>query len=43
MSGKSRNDGVFGEAASGSDGGAASAGEVIAIGAGDAFDDAELA
>ena len=43
MSGKSRNDGVFGEAASGSDGGAASAGEVIAIGADDAFDDTELA
>ena len=34
---------MFGEAASGSDGGAASAGEVIAIGADDAFDDTELA
>ena len=34
---------MFGEAASGSDGGAASAGEIVAIGAGDAFDDAEVA
>ena len=43
MSGQSRNDGVFGEAAAGSDGGAASAGEIVAIGAEDAFDDAEMA
>ncbi len=42
MSGESRNDGEFGEAAGGSDGGAASAGKIIAIGAADAFDDAEL-
>ena len=34
---------MFGEAAAGSDGGAASAGEVVAISAGDTFDDAELA
>jgi hypothetical protein len=34
---------VFGEAAAGSDGGAASAGEIVAIGAEDAFDDAEMA
>jgi len=43
LSGQSRNDGVFGEAAAGSDGGAASAGEIVAIGAEDAFDDAEMA
>ena len=43
MSGQSMNDGVFGEAAAGSDGGAASAGEIVAIGAEDAFDDAEMA
>ena len=43
MSGESRNDGVFGEAAAGRDGGAASAGEVVSIGADDALDDAELA
>jgi hypothetical protein len=34
---------VFGEAAAGGDGGAASAGEIVAISAGDAFDDAEMA
>jgi hypothetical protein len=34
---------VFGEAPAGSDGGAASAGEIVTIGAGDAFNDAELA
>jgi hypothetical protein len=34
---------VFGEAAAGSDGGAASAGEIVTIGAEDAFDDAEMA
>src|ERR1700726_3858556 len=39
----SRNDGLFGEAAASSNGGAASAGEVVAVGASDAFDDAELA
>ena len=43
MSGESRNDGLFGEAAAGSNRGAASAGEVVAVGASDAFDDAELA
>ena len=43
MSGQSRNDGVFGEAAAGSGGGAATAGEIVAIGAEDAFDDAEMA
>ena len=43
LSGQSRNDGVFGEAAAGSDGGAASADEIVAIGAEDAFDDAEMA
>src|SRR3984893_12941951 len=43
LSGESRNDGVFGEAAASSNGGAASAGEVVAVGASDAFDDAELA
>src|SRR6202008_3297783 len=42
LSGQSRNDGVFGEAAASSDGGAASAGEIVAIGAEDAFDDAEM-
>ncbi len=42
MSGESRDDGEFGEAAGGSDGGAASAGEIVAIGAADAFDDTEL-
>ena len=39
--GKFRNDGVLCETAT--DGGAAGAGEVIAIGAGDTFDDPELA
>ena len=34
---------MFGEAAAGGDGGAASAGEIVAISAGDAFDDAEMA
>jgi hypothetical protein len=34
---------VFGEAATGSDGGAASAGEIVAIGADDTFDDAKMA
>ena len=43
MSGQSRNDGVFSEAAAGGDGGAASAGEIVAISAGDTFNDAELA
>jgi len=43
LSGESRNDGLFGEAAASSNGGAASAGEVVAVGASDAFDDAELA
>ena len=43
MSDESGNDGVLGEAATGSDGSATSAGEIVAIGAGDAFDDAELA
>ena len=42
-SGQSGNDGVFGKAAAGSDGGAASAGEIISIGTEDAFDDAEVA
>ena len=42
MSGESGNDGVFGKTAAGSDGGAAGAGEIVAIGVGDAFDDAEL-
>jgi hypothetical protein len=43
LSGKGRNDGVFSEAAASRDGGAAGAGEIVAIGAGDAFDDVELA
>ena len=43
MSDESGNDGVFGEAAASSNGGAASAGEVVAVGASDTFDDAELA
>ncbi len=34
---------MFGEAAASSNGGAAGAGEVVAVGASDAFDDAELA
>ena len=34
---------MFGEAAAGGNSGAASAGEVVAVGASDAFDDAELA
>ena len=34
---------MFGEAAASGNGGAASAGEVVAVGASDAFDDAELA
>jgi len=34
---------VFDEAAASSNGGAVSAGEVVAVGASDAFDDAELA
>ena len=34
---------MFGEAAASRNGGAASAGEVVAVGASDAFDDAELA
>lgn len=34
---------MFGKAPAGSDGGAAGAGEIVAIGAADAFDDAELA
>jgi hypothetical protein len=40
--GESRNDGVFSEAAASGDGGAPGAGEVIAIGASDTFDDPEL-
>jgi hypothetical protein len=43
LSGEGRNDGLFGEAAVSSNGGTASAGEVVAVGASDAFDDAELA
>ena len=43
MSDESGNDGVLGEAATGSDGSATSAGEIVAIGAGDAFDDPEVA
>ena len=43
MSDESGNNGVLGEAATGSNGSATSAGEVVAIGAGDAFDDAEVA
>ena len=43
FSGESRNDGVFSEAAASGDGGAASAGEIVAISAGDTFNDAELA
>jgi hypothetical protein len=35
-------DGLFGEAAASSNGGAAGAGEVVSVGASDAFDDAEL-
>ena len=34
---------MFGETAAGSDGGAASAGEIVAIGTEDAFDDAAMA
>lgn len=34
---------MFGEATAGSDGGATSAGEIVAISPGDAFDNAELA
>ena len=34
---------MLGEAATGSDGSATSAGEIVAIGAGDAFDDAKVA
>jgi hypothetical protein len=34
---------VFGKAPAGSDGGAAGASEIVTIGAGDAFNDAELA
>ena len=34
---------MFGKAPAGSDGGAAGAGEIVTIGAGDAFDDTELA
>jgi hypothetical protein len=33
---------VFGKAPAGSDGGAAGAGEIVTIGAGDAFNDAKL-
>jgi hypothetical protein len=43
LSGKCRNDGVLGDVAAGSDGGAASAGEVVAIGASNAFDDTKVA
>ena len=43
MSGESRNDVVFNEAAAGGDGGAAGASQIVAIGAGDAFDDAQVA
>ena len=38
-----RNDGELGEAGGGGDGRSADAGEVVAVGACDAFDDAELA
>ena len=41
--GECRDDGVFSEAAASGDGGATGAGEIIAIGAGDPFEDAELA
>ena len=43
MPGESRNDGLLSEAAACRDGSTASAGEIVAIGAGDAFDDVELA
>jgi len=43
LSDESGNDGVLCEAATGSNGSTTSAGEVVAIGAGDAFDDAEVA
>lgn len=42
-SGESRNDGVFSEAAASGDRGASGAGEVVAISAGDTFNDTELA
>ena len=41
--GECRNDGLLSEAAACRDGSTASAGEIVAIGAGDAFDDVELA
>jgi hypothetical protein len=43
LSGESRNDGVLSEAPAYRDGSAAGAGEIVAIGAGDPFDDVELA
>jgi hypothetical protein len=43
LSGESRNDGLLSEAAACRDGSTAGAGEIVAIGAGDAFDDVELA
>jgi len=39
---RARNNSVFGKAPAGSDGGAAGAGEIVTIGAGDAFNDAKL-
>ena len=43
MSGQCRNNRVFCKAPTGSDRGAACAGKIVAIGAGDAFDDTETA
>ena len=43
LSGQCRNNKVFAEAPAGSDGGTAGASKIVAIGAGDAFDDAEVA
>jgi hypothetical protein len=44
LSGKTGNNGVFGEAAAAaSNGGAAGASEIVTVGTGDAFDDTELA
>jgi hypothetical protein len=43
LSGESWDDGVFGKAAAGGDGGASRTGEIVAVSAGDTFDDVQLA
>jgi hypothetical protein len=43
LSGESWDDGLFGKAAAGGDRGSSSTGEIVAVSAGDAFDDVQSA